>query len=430
MAHNGYVLLRHREIADLDNLEVYRQNDGFKAFEKVVTKMQPGEVIELVKASGLRGRGGAGFPAGVKWSFVDNKNWPHYVVANADESEPGTFKDREIMEGNPYQFLEGVAICSYAVQAKAAYVYLRGEFWELAARLDRHIAAMQAAGLLGDRLFGTDYSLHIYTHLGAGAYICGEETALLESIEGKLGQPRLRPPFPPAFGLFGKPTVVNNVETLTNLPLILERGAEWYRTLGTEKSPGVKIFSLSGCVMNPGNYELPLGTTFRQLIFEHGGGLPQGHAIKAIMAAGASSSLIVANEQALDTPMDYESVPSLGAQLGSASVIVIDDTVSIPWLINKTMHFFRHESCGKCTPCREGTFWMSHITERIAQQSALSGLPASEDVKLLYDVASQVRGKCLCALGEFSIEAVMSGIDRFHNDFEVAAGEPQTATGD
>jgi NADH-quinone oxidoreductase subunit F len=430
MAHNDYVLLRHREIADLDNLEVYRQNEGFKAFEKVVTKMQPGEVTDLVKASGLRGRGGAGFPAGVKWSFMDAKSWPHYVVANADESEPGTFKDREILEGNPYQFLEGVAICAYAVQAHAAYVYLRGEFWEQAAHLDSHIAAMQAAGLLGDRLFGTEYSLHIYTHVGAGAYICGEETALLESIEGKLGQPRLRPPFPAAVGLFGKPTVVNNVETLTNLPLIIERGSEWYRTLGTEKSPGVKIFSLSGCVMNPGNYELPLGTTFRQLIFEQGGGLPQGHAIKAIMAAGASSSLIVANEQALDTPMDYESVPSLGAQLGSASVIVIDDTVSIPWLINKTVHFFRHESCGKCTPCREGTFWMSHLTERIAQETTSPNGINPDDVKLLYDVASQIKNKCLCALGEFSIEAVMSGIDRFHNDFEVAAGEPQTATGD
>ena len=430
MAHNGYVLLRHREIPDLDNLEVYRQQDGFKAFEKVVTKMQPGEVTEVVKASGLRGRGGAGFPTGVKWLFMDNKNWPHYVVANADESEPGTFKDREIMEGNPYQFLEGVAICAYAVQAKAAYVYLRGEFWELAARLDRHIAAMEAAGLMGDKLFGTAYSLRIFTHLGAGAYICGEETALLESIEGKLGQPRLRPPFPPAYGLFSKPTVVNNVETLTNLPLIIERGAEWYRSIGTEKSPGVKVFSLSGCVIKPGNYELPLGSTFRQLIFEHGGGIPEGHAIKAIMAAGASSSLIVANEQALDTPMDYESVPNLGAQLGSASVIVIDDTVSIPWLINKTMHFFRHESCGKCTPCREGTFWMSHITERMARQTAVAGAPAPEDVKLLYDVASQVRNKCLCALGEFSIEAVMSGIERFQNDFEVAAGEPQTATGD
>ena len=430
MAHNGYVLLRHREITDLDNLEVYRQHDGFKALERVVTKMQPGEVTELVKASGLRGRGGAGFPTGVKWSFVDTKNWPHYVVANADESEPGTFKDREILEGNPYQFLEGVAVCAYAVGAKAAYVYLRGEFWELAERLDRHIAAMEAAGLLGDKLFGTAYSLRIFTHLGAGAYICGEESAMLESIEGKLGMPRLRPPFPPSFGLFGKPTVVNNVETLANLPLILERGAEWYRSLGTEKSPGVKVFSLSGCVVNPGNYELPLGTTFRQLVFEQGGGIPEGHAIKAIMAAGASSSLIVANEQALDTPMDYESVPNLGAQLGSASVIVIDDSVSIPWLINKTVHFFRHESCGKCTPCREGTFWMSHLTERIAQEASTSGGIKPDDVKLLYDVASQIRNKCLCALGEFSIEAVMSGIDRFHTDFEVAAGETQTATGD
>ena len=429
MANNGYVLLRHREIPDLDNLEVYRQHGGFKAFEKVVASMQPAEVTDMVKASGLRGRGGAGFPTGVKWSFMDNKSWPHYVIANADESEPGTFKDREILEGNPYQFLEGVAICAYAVGAHAAYVYLRGEFWEIAERLDKHIAAMEAAGLLGEKLFGAEYALHIYTHVGAGAYICGEESALLESIEGKLGQPRLRPPFPAVVGLFGKPTVVNNVETLTNLPLIIERGADWYRTLGTEKSPGVKVFSLSGCVVNPDNYELPLGATFRQLIFELGGGIPDGHSIKAIMAAGASSSLIVANEQALDTPMDYESVPSLGAQLGSASVIVIDDTVSIPWLIDKTVHFFRHESCGKCTPCREGTFWMSHLTDRIAKQAA-SGAVNPDDVKLLYDVASQIKNKCLCALGEFSIEAVMSGIDRFHTDFEVAAGETQTAAGD
>ena len=425
MAKSGYVLLRHRETPDLDSLEVYRQQGGFKAFEKVVTRMQPGEVTEVVKASGLRGRGGAGFPTGLKWSFMDNKNWPHYVMANADESEPGTFKDREIMECNPYQFLEGVAICAYAVQAKAAYIYLRGEFWNLAGRLDQHIAAMQTDGLLGDKLFGTDYSLMIYTHLGAGAYICGEETALLESLEGKLGQPRLRPPFPPSFGLYGKPTVVNNVETLANLPPILENGADWYRSMGTEKSPGVKIFSLSGCVLRPGNYELPLGTTFRELIFEHGGGLPEGHQVKAIMAAGASSSLIVANEQALDTPMDYESVPNVGAQLGSASVIVIDDSVSIPWLINKTVHFFRHESCGKCTPCREGTFWMSHLTERIA-----NGHAKTADVDLLYDVASQIKGKCLCALGEFAIEAVLSGIERFREDFNVAVGEVQTVAGD
>jgi len=410
---NEYVLLRHRDYPELNELENYRKIGGFEAFRKAVTTMQPNEVIEVVKASGLRGRGGAGFPTGMKWAFVDQKNWPHYVVANADESEPGTFKDREILENNPFQFLEGVAIAAYAVGAHAAYVYLRGEFWQIAHQLDRRIQQLINTGLLGERLFGTDYSLRIFTHLGAGAYICGEETAMLESIEGKLGQPRLRPPFPPSYGLFGKPTVVNNVETLTNVPLIIERGAEWYRTFGTEKSPGVKIFSLSGRVKKPGNYELPLGTPFRKLIYEYGGGILEDRPIKAIMAAGASSSLIVANETALDTPMDYESVPSLGAQLGSASVIVIDDTVGIDWLINKTVHFFRHESCGKCTPCREGTFWMMHLTDRIT-----AGQATWQDVELLKDVASQMRGKCFCALGEFSIEAVLSGLERFRGDFE------------
>jgi NADH-quinone oxidoreductase subunit F len=417
----SYLLLRHRDIPDLNDLAVYRQHGGFEAFRKAVTTLQPHEVVEIVKASGLRGRGGAGFPTGMKWSFIDNKNWPHYVVANADESEPGTFKDREIMEGNPFQFLEGLMIASYAVQANVAYIYLRGEFWQLAHQLDRRIQQLHSAGLLGERLFGTEYSLRIYTHLGAGAYICGEETALLESLEGKLGQPRLRPPFPPAVGLFGKPTIVNNVETLANVPLIIERGAEWYRSFGTEKSPGVKIFCLSGRVNRPGNYELPLGTTFRELIFEHGKGIPDSKQIKAIMAAGASSALIVADERALDTPMDYESVPALGAQLGSASIIVIDETVSMDWLIRKTIHFFQHESCGKCTPCREGTYWMKHIIDRIHRGEA-----SQNDVELLYDVASQMRGKCLCALGEFSIEAVLSALERFPQDFaaRVAQQEP------
>jgi NADH-quinone oxidoreductase subunit F len=409
-----YILLRHRSIPDLDQLEVYQQHGGFEAFAKAVTQMQPAEVTEVVKASGLRGRGGAGFPTGLKWSFIDNKNWPHYVTANADESEPGTFKDREIMEKNPFQFLEGVALASYAIQANVAYIYLRGEFWRLAQRLDEKIAELEAAGLLGDNLFGAAYSLRIYTHLGAGAYICGEETAMLESLEGKLGQPRLRPPFPPSFGLYGKPTVVNNVETLTNVPLIITHGAEWYCSFGTEKSPGTKIFSLSGSVLKPGNYELPLGTTFRELIFTHGGGLPEGRTIKALMPAGASSSLIIATEKALDTPMDYESVPSVGAQLGSASIIVVDDTVDIKWLLYKTLHFFKHESCGKCTPCREGTYWMAHIIERLNH-----GLNSPEDVALLQSVASQVRGKCLCALGEFSIEAVLSGLERFPDDFKI-----------
>ena len=408
-----YILLRHREIPDLNRLDVYQDNGGFESFRHAVTSMQPDEVTEVVKTSGLRGRGGAGFPTGVKWTFMDKNNWPHYVVANADESEPGTFKDREIMESNPFQFIEGVAISCYAVQANAAYIYLRGEFWQVAHFLDEKIAELESAGLLGDNLFGTDYKLRIYTHLGAGAYICGEETALLESMEGKLGQPRLRPPFPPSYGLFGKPTVVNNVETLTNVPPIIKNGGEWYRSLGTEDTAGVKVFSLSGRVNKPGNYELPFGTTFRELIFEHGGGIPDGAQAKAIMAAGASSSLIVADDKALDTPMDYASVRELGADLGSASVIVIDDSVGIDWVINKTIHFFKHESCGKCTPCREGNYWMQHLTERIYKGEAIDG-----DVQLLHDVASQMQNKCLCALGEFATMAVVSGIDRFPGDFE------------
>lgn len=417
----SHILLRHREIPDIQKLEVYQQNDGFSAFRNAVTKMSPTEVTEVVKNSGLRGRGGAGFPTGLKWAFIDKKNWPHYVVANADESEPGTFKDREIMEGNPFQFLEGVAIASYAISANVAYIYLRGEFWQLASFLDEKITEMEAAGLLGEKLFGSDYSLRLYTHLGAGAYICGEETALLESLEGKRGQPRVRPPFPPAYGLYGKPTVINNVETLANVPLILAQGADWYKSMGTADSAGVKVFSLSGRVRKPGNYELPFGTTFRELIYTHGGGVQDSRSVKAIMPAGASSSLIIIDdEKILDTPMDYASVRTLGGDLGSASVIIIDDSVSMDWLVDKTIHFFRHESCGKCTPCREGTYWMSNIIERIQHGKGTGG-----DVDLLLNVAKQMQGKCLCALGEFSTMAVVTGIERFPQDFKNAVS-PQT----
>jgi NADH-quinone oxidoreductase subunit F len=412
MAH---LLLRHRDIPDIGKLDVYRKNGGFEAFKKAVTQMKPQEVTDAVKASGLRGRGGAGFPTGVKWGFVPNNIWPHYVVANADESEPGTFKDREIMEGNPFQFLEGVAIAAYAVGANAAYIYLRGEFWTVAALLDEKIADMEKDGLLGDKLFGSDFSLRIYTHLGAGAYICGEETALLESIEGKRGQPRIRPPFPAVYGLYGKPTVVNNVETLANVPLIVEKGADWYRSLGTADSAGVKIFSLSGHVNKPGNYELPFGVTFRDLIYNRGGGVTGGRPVKAIMAAGASSATIVADDKALDTPMDYASVRTLGADLGSASVIVINDSVSLDWVINKTIHFFKHESCGKCTPCRDGTYWMQHLIERIER-----GEDVEANTELLHTVAKQMQNKCLCPLGEFSTMAVTTAIERFPADFEAS----------
>jgi NADH-quinone oxidoreductase subunit F len=409
MAH---LLLRHRDIADIGKMKTYQKNGGFESLKKAVTAMKPQELIDLVKASGLRGRGGAGFPTGVKWSFIPKGVFPTYVVANADESEPGTFKDREIMEKNPFQFLEGVAIACYAVQAATGYIYLRGEFWQIAKQLDECIEEMEKAGFLGDKLFGTEISLRLHTHLGAGAYICGEETALLESIEGKLGQPRLRPPFPAVAGLFGKPTVINNVETLTNVPLIVEKGVDWFKSFGTADSAGVKIFSLSGRVKKPGNYELPFGMTFRQLIYEYGGGIIDDRPVKAIMAAGASSSLIVADDKALDTPMDYVSVRGLGADLGSASVIVIDDTISIDWVVKKTIHFFAHESCGKCTPCREGTYWMKHIIDRIEK-----GEMSQENIDKLHNVAKQMQNKCLCALGEFSTMAPVTGIERFPADF-------------
>jgi NADH-quinone oxidoreductase subunit F len=415
MAH---IILRHRDIPDLDQLDLYVKHGGIEALKKALTQMQPDQVTDVVKSSGLRGRGGAGFPTGVKWSFLPKNIWPHYVVANADESEPGTFKDREILEFNPYQFLEGLAIASFAVQANLSYVYLRGEFWYLADKLEDCIAELEKAGFLGDKLFGTEYSLRLRVHVGAGAYICGEETALLESLEGKRGQPRIRPPFPAVVGLYAKPTVINNVETLANLPLIIREGAGEFRRFGTEKSPGVKVFSLSGNVQKPGNYELPLGSTFRELIFTHGGGVSEGRKVRGIMPAGASSSIILVNDEAfdkvMDTPMDYESVQGIGSLLGSASVIIIDDMHSMEWVINKTIRFFKHESCGKCTPCRDGTYWMDHLVRHLDRGGA-----NDSHLTLLKDVAVQMQGKCLCALGEFSTMAVTSALERFPEDFDV-----------
>jgi len=408
-----HVLLRHRDIPDLHKLEVYLQHGGYEAFKKAVTTLTPQQVIDEVKTSGLRGRGGAGFPTGVKWSFLTKDSFPRYVVANADESEPGTFKDRELLERNPHQFLEGVMIAAYAAQANTAYVYLRGEFWDVAAQLDASLMELRQQGLLGKNLLGTQYHLDVYTHLGAGAYICGEESALLESLEGQMGQPRLKPPFPADKGLYQKPTIINNVETLANVPPIILQGGCWYRNYGTERSPGVKIFSLSGCVNRPGNYELPLGATFRHLIYECGGGIVGNRKVKALMPSGASSTIVVATEDVLDCPMDYESVAQKGTMLGSASVIVLDETVDMAWLALKIARFFKHESCGKCTPCREGTYWMLHILEHLNRGEAGRG-----DLDLLQGVASQMVGRCLCPLGEFSVLPILSSLKHFRADFE------------
>ncbi len=406
-----HVLLRHRDVPDIHKLEVYAAHGGYDALRKALKEMPPARVTDEVKAAGLRGRGGAGFPAGVKWSFIPRDVRPVYVVVNADESEPGTFKDRELIEKNPHQVIEGISLCAYAVGAEKAYIYGRGEFKGPFVGLQKAIDEAYAMGFLGRNILGGTFSLDMYTHLGAGAYICGEETALLESLEGKLGQPRNRPPFPAQIGLYGKPTVVNNVETLANVPPIVLNGANWYRQFGTEKSPGTKIFCLSGHVVRPGNYELPLGTPLRYLIEECGGGVPGGRAVKAILPAGASAPILPGDS--LDVPLDYESVQAAGSMLGSASLIVMDDTVDIVWAAAKMIHFFKHESCGKCSPCREGTYWMETVYHRL-----LNGHGRADDVDLLLDISNQMDGNCFCLLGEFSICPVRSSIQHFRGEYE------------
>jgi NADH-quinone oxidoreductase subunit F len=410
-----FVLLRHRDTPDIHQLSVYGE---YTALKKAVTTLTPDQVINEVKASGLRGRGGAGFPAGVKWSFVPKDRLPHYVTVNADESEPGTFKDRELMEFNPHQVIEGAAIAGYAVGATRVYHYLRGEFKPVARRMQAAIDEAYAAGYLGKNVFGANVEIQMFVHLGAGAYICGEESALLESLEGRRGQPRLRPPFPAVVGLYSQPTVINNTETMANVPYILNNGAEAYKKLGTEKSPGSKVFCLSGMVKRPGNYEAELGKiTFRDLIYgeDFGQGMmTEGRNVKAILPSGASGPIVT--EKALDVPLDYESVAAAGSILGSASVIVMDDSIDLVWAAGKVMHFFRHESCGKCTPCREGTFWMEKQYNRI-----LGGKATLADVQLLQEVANQMIGKCLCPLGEFATSPVLSSYKHFQAEYEARA---------
>ncbi|MFO7662260.1 MAG: NADH-quinone oxidoreductase subunit NuoF [Chloroflexota bacterium] len=411
----AYVLLRHRDIPDLHKLDVYRAHGGYEGLKKALS-MTPAEVIDIVKASNLRGRGGAGFPTGIKWSFIPKDAPETYVLVNTDESETGTFKDRELMESNPHQVIEGALIAAYAVNSHLVFNYIRGEYMDISYAFEEALLDCRAAGIIGDNIMGSDFSVDFYTHYGAGAYICGEETALIESLAGNLGQPWSKPPFPAIEGLYHKPTVVNNTETLANVPGILVNGPDWFKEMGTEDSPGMKIVCISGHVEKPGNYEVPLGTTYRELL-EMAGGMKDGKKFKAILPSGGSGPIVV--EDALDASCSYDGLTAFRSVMGSASVIVMDETTDMVWAALKMTHFFRHESCGKCTPCREGTYWMERILQRVYE-----GYGTEADIKILESVADNMTGKCLCALGEFATSPVLSSIRHFLPEYKakVVAG--------
>ncbi len=411
-APRGPLLFKEIDTPGLAGLETYRRSGGYATLAGVLASKSPDECIQIVKDSGLRGRGGAGFPTGLKWSFVPKgADRPKYIVCNADESEPGTFKDRELIAKNPHGLIEGMALAAWAIQANAGYVYLRGEFAYLQKILDRAIAEARAAGLLGASVAGSSFRFDLFTHLGAGAYICGEETALLSSLEGYRGQPRLKPPVPAVEGLYRCPTVVNNVETLANVPHILAHGAAWYRQWGTDKSAGTKVFSVSGPVKRPGNYELPLGVPLRVLLEEHCGGMRDGMKVKAVIPGGSSVPPLPAS--LLDTPLDFESMNAAGTFLGSGGVIVIDDRSCLVDSLWNLVRFYAHESCGKCTPCREGTYWMSQILERLERGG---GRPA--DIDLLADLADNILGRSFCPLGDAAAMPVQGFLARFRDEFE------------
>ncbi|MCY0897558.1 MAG: NADH-quinone oxidoreductase subunit NuoF [Firmicutes bacterium] len=417
-----YYLLRHREVPNIGQIAVYRAHGGYEALRQALKQYQPDELVDLVKRSGLRGRGGAGFPTGVKWGFLPKDGRPRYLVVNSDEAEPGTFKDRELIENNPHQLIEGMIISSYAIKANEAYIYCRGEFLRGYEELSRAVQEAYEAGFLGDNILGSGFSLNIFVYRGAGAYICGEESALLESLEGRRGNPRLKPPFPAVAGLYGMPTIVNNVETIANVPPIVTYGAEWYTSMGTEKSPGLKIMSVSGPVNRPGNYEIPLATPLRRLIEEYAGGLKDGRQLKCIIPGGSSVPLLTPDK--LDTPLDYESILQAGSMLGSGGCIVIDDSVCIVKASHRLVKFYREESCGKCTPCREGTYWMADVLERLEM-----GLGDERDLATLTDVADNINGKCFCPLGDASIGFLVSAINHFRDEFEAHVREGRCPLG-
>ena len=394
-------------------LENYLSVGGYEQLKKILKeKIPPEQIIEELKTSSLRGRGGAGFPTGLKWSFMPRTApGQKYIVCNSDEGEPGTCKDRDILRYNPHQLVEGMIIAGYCIGASAGYNYIRGEFWEPYERFEGALEEAYKAGLLGENLQGSDFSFDLYAHLGAGAYICGEETALLESIEGKKGQPRFKPPFPAGFGLYGKPTTINNTETLASVPVILEKGGKWFLEQGRPNNGGTKLFCVSGHVNNPGNFEIPLGTPFSELL-KMAGGVRNGHKLKAVIPGGSSVPVLPA-EIIMETDMDYDSLSKAGSMLGAGSVIVMDETTCMVGALARLSHFYYEESCGQCTPCREGTGWLAKVMHRIEH-----GQGVQEDLDLLNDVAHRIGGRTICALGDAAAMPVMSFLKHYRHEFQ------------
>ena len=396
------ILSAHWDEKDSFTLEGYKRHGGYKAAEKALT-MDPDAVIQMIKDSGLRGRGGAGFPTGMKWGFIpqgDNKD--HYLVVNADESEPGTCKDTPLLMANPHVLIEGCIIACHAIRAKQAFIYIRGEVTHVVRRVNQAITDAYAAGLLGK---GVDVVLHI----GAGAYICGEETALLDSLEGFRGQPRLRPPFPAIAGLYAKPTVVNNVESIASVPAIIANGAEWYQAMGTEKSKGATLYSLSGHVNNPGQFEAPLGITLREIL-ELAGGVRTGHKLKFWTPGGSSTPLFT--DAHLDIPLDYEGVSAAGSMLGTKALQIFDETTCVVRAVLRWTEFYKHESCGKCTPCREGTWWLVQILRDLE-----AGVGTEADLEKLLDLCDNIMGRSFCALGDGATSPITSSIKYFRDEY-------------
>jgi NADH-quinone oxidoreductase subunit F len=411
--HPGEVRVISKYFGDPEarTLKGWEERGGYQALRKALG-MERADIVNEVKASGLRGRGGAGFPTGLKWSFMPKKEpgKPHFLICNADESEPGTFKDRELMRWTPHALIEGCVIGAYAINAEHAYIYVRGEFFEAAQVMARAIEEAYAAGYLGKNILGTGIDIDLTLHLGAGAYICGEETGLLNSLEGRRGEPRVKPPYPAIAGAFGKPTAVNNVESLIAAAHIVLNGADWYKQWGTEKSTGTKLFCVSGHVRRPGNYEVPLGFNFKEFIYDVCGGTPSGRPIKAVIPGGSSVPILTGDE--LDIGMDYEAMAAAGTMLGCGSVIVMDDTTNVVKQVRRMVDFYAHESCGQCTPCREGTAWAAKILRRIE-----NGRGTEDDLDTLLNISDNMSGKTICVLSDAAAAPITSSIEKFREDY-------------